>query len=76
MASKLNMNDTILQAITIDDTNVLELLNRPVIVDKYDILADEMAALVSRHQTLHLDTEDVNKVVATFKPLNQKIAAT
>ena len=66
----MKFNDEILRPSVDDcDVSIVEILNRSVNVDRYDILADEIAALVSRHQTLNWDIEDVNKVVATFKPI-------
>ena len=46
--------------------DIIDLLNKPVEIDKYDILSDEMAALVSKH-TNYIDMIDnENSLVATF----------
>ena len=54
--------------------NIVDILSRPVVVDRYDMLGDEIAAVVSKH-TLNWDIEDVNKMVTPFRPVQQAIAA-
>ena len=47
-------------------STIIDLLNKPVEIDKYDILSDEMAALVSKH-TNYIDILDTeNSIVGTF----------
>ena len=46
-------------------STVIDLLNKPVEIDKYDILSDEMAALVSKH-TNYIDLDTENSIVGTF----------
>merc|ERR1711871_9971 len=47
-------------------STIIDLLNKPVEIDKYDILSDEMAALVSKH-TNYIDILDSeNSIVAAF----------
>jgi hypothetical protein len=70
-SSKLD-TDTPLRSVLGDQNNedtdgyntILELLNKPVEINKYDIMSDEMAALVSKH-TNYMDMDN-NSVVATF----------
>ena len=55
-------------AANIQPSRVIETLSKPIDLKMYDAVADEMAALVSRH-TATLDIEDINRIVATFKPV-------
>ena len=52
---------------------VIENFNKIVKIEKYDTIADEMAALVAKY-TDSLDLEEVNRVVASFKPANPIMA--
>jgi hypothetical protein len=52
---------------------VIENFNKIVKIEKYDTIADEMAALVAKY-TDSLDLEEVNRVVASFKPANSIMA--
>ena len=44
---------------------IIETLSKPVAIDKYDILSDEMAALVSKHAAVDQDNQEV---VTALKP--------
>ena len=63
-------NKNILQSKNTDKSDfVIENFNKIVKIEKYDTIADEMAALVAKY-TDSLDLEEVNRVVASFKPAN------
>ncbi len=74
-ASRLRFNDVALQSPYFDNIenvqSVVEMLSKPVLMERYDVLSDEIAAVVSKH-TVSWDLEDVNKVVIPFKPVSQQ----